>query len=224
MCFSASASFSVAAALVPVGAYCVFAAQQIGARWRPLALYPVAFSVQQAVEGVVWLGLNAGDQALVMSASRGFLFFSHLFWLIWVPYSIYSLEDAGWRRRLLVCLIGLGAVFGVSVYLPVLLLPDWLTVEQLQHSLVYKTVLIHDGHISRAVLRGLYAFIIVSALFLASARALQIFGWIIFASFALTALVFPHALISVWCYFAAISSAYLLMAFAHEHRRVVNST
>ncbi len=219
MCFSASASFSVGAALVPVGIYCCLTARRIGSQWMPLALYPAAFSLQQIIEGLVWTGVNAGDQTLVAVASRGFLFFSHFFWLAWVPFSIYWLESEIWRRRILLCLTGIGMVSGLSVFLPSLLLADWLSVEHVQHSLEYKTVLIYDGLVSRTVLRVIYAVIIVSALLMASNWQIRVFGGLIFASLLVATHFFAHALISVWCFFAAILSIYIAMILAIESNR-----
>ncbi len=223
MCFSATASFSVAAALVPVGAYCVHTARQLGPRWMPLAIYPLAFSVQQAIEGIVWLGVYSDDQAVVAIASRGFLFFSHFFWLFWVPYSVYKLEDALWRCRLLLGLVAIGSTFGLSVFLPLLLVADWLAVEQVHQSLEYKTVLLYDGIVGRGVLRGLYALVIVTALISALMWPLRLFGGIILISFLATAFFFSHAVISVWCFFAAISSTYLLGVLLSERQRVLNT-
>jgi len=219
MCFSASASFSVGAALAPVGIYCCLTAQRIGSKWVPLAVFPVAFSLQQTIEGLVWFGVNSADQTLVVVASRGFLFFSHFFWLAWVPFSIYWLESEIWRRRILLCLTGVGVASGASVFLPSFLMADWLTVEQVQHSLEYKTVLIYDGLVSRTVLRAIYAVIIVSALLMASSRQIRVFGGLILLSLLVADHFFAHALISVWCFFAAVLSIHIAIILAIESNR-----
>ncbi len=182
----------------------------------PLAMYPAVFALQQIIEGLVWTGVNAGDQALVAAASRGFLFFSHFFWLAWVPFSIYWLESEIWRRRILLCLTGIGVASGLSVFLPSLLLADWLSVEQVQQSLEYKTVLIYDGLVSRTVLRVIYAVIIVSALLMASSWKIGVFGGLILVSLLVASHFFAHALISVWCFFAAILSIYIAIILAIE--------
>ncbi len=185
----------------------------------PMAVYPVAFSIQQTIEGLVWIGVNSADQTLVSAASRGFLFFSHFFWLAWVPFSIYRLENESWRRRLLLYLTGVGAASGVSVFLPSFLMADWLTVEHVQQSLEYKTVLIYDGLVSRTALRVIYAVIIVSALLMASSWLIKAFGGLILVSLLVANHFFTHALISVWCFFAAVLSIYIAVILAIESQR-----
>jgi hypothetical protein len=60
MCFSATASFVSAAALTPLGLLSVrLASGHNPSREIPLALLPVLFASQQALEGLVWLGLEA---------------------------------------------------------------------------------------------------------------------------------------------------------------------
>jgi len=219
MCFSATASFTVAGALLPAGAYCIATARRIDHKWIPLAVYPIAFAIQQAIEGVLWLGLNSGDQATVAVASRGFLFFSHFFWLAWVPFSVYWLGGEAWRRKLLLCLTAAGALFGLSAFLPTLFLADWVTVEQVWHSLEYRTVLIYDGFVDRRVLRGVYAFIVVSALLLSPVRQTRTLAGLIVAALIGASLFFDHAFISVWCFFAAVLSACIVVVMAIERRR-----
>lgn len=86
VCFSATVSFSVAAALHPAGISCARTANEIDPKWVPLAIYPLAFSIQQMIEGVLWLGIYTDYQIIIAGAARGFLFISHFFWLAWVPF------------------------------------------------------------------------------------------------------------------------------------------
>ena len=60
MCFSASASFTAAAFLIPTGGYCVYSAIELKRfHYLALALIPIFFGVQQAIEGGVWLSMTA---------------------------------------------------------------------------------------------------------------------------------------------------------------------
>lgn len=210
MCFSATASFGVAAALIPVGAYCVTRAARSDRRWLPLAACPLAFGLQQAVEGTLWLGIGAGDAALVATAARGFLFFSHFFWLFWVPLSVLTLETEARRRRVLVVLTILGGLFGASIYLPVLLNEGWLVVGVAYHSITYKVATIYDDAVPNLMLRVVYAAIILSSLFIGTARGLRTFAVLILGSVVVAHLTFDYAFTSVWCFFAALLSLYIL--------------
>jgi hypothetical protein len=218
MCFSATASFTVAAVLLPVGLYSIKVARDLDNRWMPFAICPMAFSIQQAIEGVLWLGINSGDEAIITVASRGFLFFSHFFWMAWIPFSIYWLGGELWRRKLLLLLTGVGALFGLSVFLPSVFITDWLSVELVRNSLEYKTVLIYDNIANRTVLRVFYALLILSALFLSLDWRIRISGSLIGTSLIVTYLLFPHAIISIWCFFAAILSTFIMGILEVERR------
>ena len=59
MCFSAEASFSTSALLLPVGAWCWHMARKRVPEFSAFAILPVAFGLQQLAEGFVWVGLDA---------------------------------------------------------------------------------------------------------------------------------------------------------------------
>jgi hypothetical protein len=210
MCFSATASFVVAAALVPAGLVTVTRARAVEPAWTAFAAFPLAFGLQQAIEGVVWLGIESGDAGLVAGASRGFLFFSHFFWLAFVPFAVWLLEPPGPRRPVLLGLTATGALFGLSIFLPSFLVMDRLAVEVTNHNIAYRTRLIYEGFVPRMALEAFYGLIVVTALLLSSDRRIRIFAGLIAVSLVLAYGAFAHAFISVWCYFAAVLSAYLV--------------
>jgi hypothetical protein len=219
MCFSAEASFAAAAILLPAGAYCT----RVAARERPasltLAVIPFVFSFQQFSEGLVWVGLAQGDDALVTAASLAFLAFALGFWPFWAPFSVLFLER---RRRVKWCL-GAGALLGLALgcalYVPLAVNPkEWLTVGVVQHSIRYN-------------LRGLPAFALaphpwwdlaygaaVLGPFLVASPGgrFAVFPLLLAASAAISLLVFWYAFVSVWCFFAALLSAQLCYAFSRR--------
>ncbi|MED5468647.1 MAG: hypothetical protein VX542_00065, partial [Cyanobacteriota bacterium] len=88
MCFSASASFTAAAVLMPLGLYTHHLASEANRPgYKPLALVPFFFGLQQFIEGFLWVGLDNGDavaapiEPLTTITSVGFLFFSYFFWM-----------------------------------------------------------------------------------------------------------------------------------------------
>lgn len=220
MCFSAGASFVLAAALVPAGIATLAKARRSAPGLLPFAVYPLAFGVQQAFEGVVWLGHTGGDATLTAIAARGFLFFSHFFWLAWVPFSVWLTEPQPARRRIAGYISVVGLLYGLSIFLPSFLLADWLRVEVVERSLDYKTTLIYQDVISRTALKLFYAALVVGALVLSSDRRIQIFGGLVAVSLALTYAFFAYAFISVWCFFAAILSLYLSVIVWRDGRQV----
>lgn len=220
MCFPATASFVLSSALVPAGIYTIAIARSSERAWLAFAAFPLAFGLQQGLEGLVWLGI-AGDSSMLTSwASRGFLFFSHLFWLTWVPISTAAIEQNATRRRFLVALTGIGFLFGLSVFLPSFLFGDWLAVELVNGSLEYRTRLIYDGIVNRTVLRIIYAALVVGALLLSSDIRIKAFGGVIAGSLIVTYAFYAYAFISVWCFFAAVLSAYLILVIHQNERRL----
>ena len=105
MCFSASASFTAAAVLVPIGFYGTHIARTTDQKaYAPLAMTPAFFGTQQFVEGLQWIALdNGGLEPLGTITARGFLFFAYCFWMIWM--SIGSMAGGGARS----CALGGGA-------------------------------------------------------------------------------------------------------------------
>ena len=79
MCFSASASFTAAAVLVPIGIYGTHIARTTDQKaYAPLAMTPAFFGTQQFVEGLQWISLdNGGLEPLGTITARGFLFFAY---------------------------------------------------------------------------------------------------------------------------------------------------
>lgn len=218
MCFSPGSSFTLAAVLLPAGIYCVSAARKADTRWLPLAIYPLAFSIQQAAEGFVWVGLNSGNQQLVDIAARVFLFFSHFFWMTFVPFSIWWLERNGPRKTALALLTWLGVIFGLSIFLPPAFMAGGLVVEKVVHSLEYVTVQYHDVYVDRSVLRVIYAAIVLVALFASREAVVKLFGVLILVSVLFTTYVFPYAFISVWCFLAAALSLHVTVVMALRQR------
>lgn len=218
MCFSATASLSAAAVLVPAGIYCIGKAKGLTRPYWAIGLLPLLFGVQQALEGGVWLALETHDPQWTRIAALGFMAFSHLFWLFWVPFASHVLEPRGRKRMAFLALAVFGALYGASMYLPLLAQPHWLTVELVQRSVSYEAVLIYDGYLPRIVVRALYAVIVLGALLFSSDRHVRAFGILIAISVAAATAFFGYAFISVWCYFAAALSLYILYMIARIAR------
>lgn len=94
MCFTATASFGAALVLITAGVYCLKLANEVDGSCWALAMLPLMFGLQQALEGGVWLALLAGDSSSARLLSLGFLMFSHVFWLGWIGFSSYLTETS----------------------------------------------------------------------------------------------------------------------------------
>jgi hypothetical protein len=223
MCFSAEASFTAAAVLVPPGAYCVARAARYSPRYLPLALVPLAFAAQQCAEGFVWLGLERDDADLVRDASRVFLFFAVAFWPFMVPFSL-CVRERRLKPRIVLALFALLSLVWLWVYLPLALDPDrWLTTHVVHHSVQYDfDDLPAFNYLSLVAWRIVYLFLICAPLAVAlpkrSERGLLIpvIGVLLAGLFLLTYVLFSYAFTSVWCFFAA----FLSLALCVVHHRL----
>lgn len=219
MCFSATASFAACGVLVPVGVLALIKARQAGGLYVPFAIYPLAFGVQQGFEGLVWIAMAQNDPAMLFCGSRGFLFFSHFFWPAWAPISVWMCEPDPRRKRWAGWLSMAGVSYGALIYLPSVIWRDWNDILIVQQSLVYKTPALYDYPVFRALTRVIYAVIVLGALFMSTLLPIRIFAGLVALSLALTFVFYAYAFISVWCFFAAILSLYLVGVILWAGRR-----
>lgn len=209
MCFSVEASFVTAAVLIPVGLACLKESININKSYWAFALLPFLFGFQQFLEGVVWLALDGRYEYLLKPATFGFLFFSHFLWLLWIPLTGFLTETNKSKRKLFFAVTVVGVLLGGSMYVPILLQPNWVLVSVQQHSIYYDVKLIYDAFLPRDALTIIYAVIILVPLLLSSDRYHKVLGILVTVSGLLTWAFFGLVFISVWCFFAAIISSYI---------------
>lgn len=204
MCFSAAASFAAAAVTGGIGITVVARAQN--GRDLPLASLPLFFAAQQLVEGGLWLTLPLAPESAVTSwLTHAFLAFALVFWPLFAPYAALSAEREPMRRRLMIVVWALGA--GVAAYFL------W-QITNAPHG-----ARIAGGHVVYEVGRtpvevGLvYLVATTVALLLSSYRAVVAFGAIVFVGSVITYFAYAEALISVWCFFAAVGSVVIAVHF-----------
>ncbi len=206
MCFSTTASFTATAFLIPTGIYACKLARQKDSRYLPLGLIPVLFGIQQGFEGIEWLGLLNHQANLIHSAALGFLFFSHWLWLPWLGFAVLMMPEPVRFKKIILAIVVLGFLFGASLYLPFLFVPEQFSVTLTQGSIDYQTPLIYDQFFPRSICRLIYLLIIVVPLWLSPLWSLKIYGGVIALALIATAWLYHYAVISVWCFFAAILS------------------
>ncbi len=241
MCFSASASFTAAAVLIPLGLYSThiartneaLAAKDPDKRMRrgyvPLALVPMFFGIQQLFEGLVWTGIDYGQagaalQPLTTISSVGFLFFAYCFWMLWIPWCAYSIARENESRALagrLQKVWWVASVLGVGFILPILFNPP--TVQPALHGrLLYNLSELGLWHnfVNTEPLGELiyWAFIVLPLVFL-SDKAVRLFGVLIFVSILLTWITYAATFNSVWCFYCAVLSIMVIWIVNRQEMR-----
>ena len=213
MCFSAVGSFALSGVLTGTGA-----AALVKNRPRPQRLFaaiPLVFAAQQAAEGVVWLTI--GDPARVMLQHLSvavFLGIAVVVWPIWCPLSLTLAERDPARRRVLSVLGWLGAAVSLCA---VVLLLRWQPVAIVAgHSIQYP----HQASTLGRYTVLVYAAVALLPFFVSTTTMARTIGTTFVVSLVVTMVVYREALTSVWCFFAAILSALILVAVIRERREV----
>ncbi len=208
MCFSAVASFGAGALLT--GAAIVAARKVQRPAQRALAAIPGIFAIQQFTEGFVWLSLsNESFARWAQTSTFLFLFFAEVFWPAWIPFAMVLLEKDRWRKRILYSLLGLGlmlsaiSIYGLMVY------PYHAQISGYHIQYWLDTPPYWDMFV--LIIYGLVA---VVPTFFSSVPRMWWLGLIIAGSYFITLAFFPHHVISVWCYFAAIISVLIVFVLS----------
>ena len=216
MCFSATACFTAGTILIPTGIYSLGKAYQCNKRYLALAAFPLLFGIQQVIEGGIWLALEQRADLDIEATATGYLFFAYFLWPFFVPLAALLVESNARRKSLFMLFSFTGFLYGASLYVPLLVYPDWLSVTIIKDSILYQPVLIYDGILSRTAVRVFYAFIVAVPLLFSTVSTLRLFGILIFVSVAVSAVFFAYAFVSIWCFFAAILSAYVVYIVHRE--------
>jgi len=195
MCFSAAASFAAGGTLSVMGGLTL--AQVKKKSELPFASIPLLFGIQQAIEGAVWLSF--GSPILNTIATYAYSMFSHVLWPIFVPFSVLMIETDPIRKKILHLFSFVG--LAVGLYLLYFIIADPVTAHIINSSIAY-----HSPHLYVYLIMALYLVAICGSCLISSHKIVNIFGVVLFISFAIAAWFFTETFFSVWCFFAAILS------------------
>lgn len=216
MCFSESASFTVSALLIPTGIYCIKTVLNKNTAYFPLACMPLAFGIQQGAEGIVWWGINENLSPAIHIGASIFLFFSHWFWLFWIPWLAFNLECNQTTQRISCFFAIAGFLYGALLYLPPFIVNTGISATVIHRSIEYQVKFIGD-FIPILFSRLLYALIILIPLLVSSNPSIKFFGKLVTIAASITYLMFNYAFVSVWCFFAALLSLYIVYVIWKIH-------
>lgn len=170
-----------------------------------IALIPILFAVQQAIEGVQWLLIRQGEPSLILGYL--FLFFAFIIWPIYIPIAVYNIEHSVKLKNILRFFILAG--FFVASWLLFFVLASPLEIRVLERSIFYN--LPYFPYVTE-----LYAIVVAGSLFLTSHVYIRWFGYAIAVSFLISYFFYSVTLTSTWCFFAAILSFILYFHFVKK--------
>ena len=203
MCFSASASFIAGTSLSVIG---IAALKRTEAKSeRPIAMVPLLFGMQQITEGVIWLTFSHDAPLLKETMTYVYSGFSHVLWPIYVPFAMGVLETVPWRKRAILTFGLAGMVVGLYLLYAITSRP--LVAEVVGMHIVYSS-----PHFYLVPVMVLYLASTCVSCFFSSHRFVKLFGVLSLVAFITAYVVHVEALVSIWCFFAAILSA---LIYAH---------
>lgn len=203
MCFSASASFIAGTTLCAVG---VATLKRTEARSEiPLAMVPLLFGVQQLTEGFVWLTFSHDAPLLKQTMTYLYSGFSHVLWPMYVPFAVGVMEAVRWRKKAIFAFEVAGVAVGLYLLYYMVALP--MVAEVVGRHIVYLS-----PHFYLIPVMVLYLAATCVSCFFSSHGFLRLFGVLVLLSFIAAYVVHFMALVSIWCFFAAILS---LLIYLH---------
>jgi hypothetical protein len=216
MCFSASASFTSATALLVAGGICASRADE--RRNMLYALVPVMFGMQQFIEGLIWLALKAPDKSYgplsIEFLTMAYSVFSQVLWPVYIPLAIWMFETVAWRRKAIL-MIGMAGLL-VSVFLLGAMLDRPVIAQVEGQHIAY--VFAHL-HVIPATL--LYLLGTCLAPLLSSSASVRLFGIAALISSVITYAFYATWFISVWCFFAGLLSCIVFLKFVNIREKDV---
>jgi hypothetical protein len=212
MCFSPQASFGAAAVLSVLG---IAGLKKTGGSKKALiAAVPSIFAVQQTLEGFVWLAIGRGDYSSLgyTIPVYFYLFFASTFWPLYLPIVLWYLEQNLTRKQWLIAPLAAGIVVAL-VALINLCVGGPVNVSVVNHHIAYaqtvpfffSTTLYYIGLV-------FYLVATSGALFISTIPYAPIMGVLIILALTAAQIWYYFAFGSVWCFFAAVCSALILLA------------
>ena len=206
MCFSAGASFGAAAVLSIVGAVTVIKVKTI-----PQGLFaaiPFIFSIQQVAEGILWLSFNNDDIPGRSFFTYVFLVFAIMFWPIWIPLTTGLLEKDVTRKKILTMILIAGIIVSAGFGCIILFYP--LEAVATHQHIQYKLDLPPAINNLMWLFNILYCTTTIIPTFISSIKRMKLLGTVFIAAYLVSIYFYNGAVLSVWCYFAALLSIVIL--------------
>jgi hypothetical protein len=168
---------------------------------RLLAVLPLILGAHQIIEAFVWWGQEGRvPAALGVAALWLYLLIALVLLPVFVPFAVRALEPPGHLRRRMVVFVAIGA--GVSAILLWAMVRGPIGVHVRPYHLAYSLPLK-----STMPVVFLYVVAVCGALLLSGYRGVVVFGAVNLVAVAVIAVLTVDGFASVWCGWAAVTSA-----------------
>ena len=168
-------------------------------------MIPLLFGIQQLTEGVIWLTFSYDAPILKETMTYLYSVFSHVLWPIYVPLAVGIMEAVRWRKN---AIFAFGvAGLAVGLYLLYFIVATPMVAEVVGRHIVYDS-----PHFYLIPVMIVYLAATCISTFFSSHGFVKLFGVLMLLSFVAAYIVHVMALVSVWCFFAAILS---LLIYVH---------
>lgn len=205
MCFSATASFVSGTVLGAVGIASLAKANE--PKKKLFAAIPLMFSIQQLVEGFVWLYLSKGEPSSVLEPFVfTFLLFALILWPVWIGASVILFEEDKTRKIIQMLFLGGGLVFSFFSAYYMMNYPVSAKIDH--YHILYVVDFPNKDNPLTAIL---YFGATVGPLLASSVKKVPVLGVLIFISYVITKFIYDDYVISVWCFFAAVVSGVIYL-------------
>ena len=212
MCFSATASFVAGTTLLAVGVATIRKAERRSE--LPFATIPLLFGIQQIVEGILWLALRHDAPVLQLTMTYVYSVFSHVLWPMYIPFAVGFLESTRWRKRVLFAFQGTGLMVGLYLLFFLVTRP---VVAQIDGLHIVPHLVYESPHFYLVPVMVLYLAATCFSCFVSSHPFVKLFGVLALVSFVASYLYYSRALISVWCFFAAVLSIVIYLHLRYRN-------
>lgn len=211
MCFSATASFIVAAGAGAIG---IATLRRVRSpEERPVAAIPLLLSIQQATEGALWLALGHGDAGpWPWILTQVYLSFALVIWPVYTPAAVMLIEPAPWRRWVMfgcvLCGVSISSFFLVQL----------LTLHN--EGYISSSHILYRTDVASPLFAGtVYLTACALALGMSTHRAMVLFGGVILSAAVIAYVMSYEVFVSVWCFYAAAGS---IITFLHFRRHAAS--
>lgn len=210
MCFSATVSFGAGTVLTALGTISLSKARV--PQEYPFAAIPLLFGIQQITEGFLWLAMIKPEYSYLQTDTTWlFLLFAQPIWPLWMPWSMWLLEQDPGRKRWLGRILGAGLV--LAIYLLACLFIFDTTAAVMEHHIRYY---LYFPKALMWITFPLYLLTTLTPTFVSSVEKMRLFAVFNLISFVLSGLFYREYLVSVWCFFAAVLSVIVVIIMSHR--------